>query len=299
MKIAILGGSSNAGNSFVDILNTHGISANLLQYNTLLKVPSTFKIYHDAASLFLDSDTIISFIPIWNFSDLLFHSKTFLHNIKTIICISSASLLVKRESSHAWERQYASKFSHAEARISEICSHASISVCFVRPTMIWGNACDKNVSTILSLVSSFGFILLPVSGTGYRYPLHVNQLANYLFSLLSTKYLPPSVVLLGPEQLTYREMCSRLFYWQNLSPVIVTVPRVMLKFFITIASFVTLRKDFNTASFNRLDESFNYNASAEFIVYADGFFFPLSDADLIVCSPLAIFLNRFLSLFRA
>jgi hypothetical protein len=298
MKLGILGSASNVGHCFLDVLVNEGLSANLLQHSTHLDRSREHEIFDNEIHFLANSDRIISFIPIWYLSEFLIRNKCNLFRIKNIICLSSASLLVKKKSSFSWERDYASQFSDAESQISKICYELTISCTFVRPSMIWGYNKDKNISTLLRFVSSIGFLILPTQGLGYRYPIHVSQLSLFIASLLTRSDLPSSFVLLGPQKLSYHEMCCRLFHWQNLRPVIFILPRPLVYCTTSILSFLTGRKDLNIASFERLNESFDYHAHSDIVLLADGNFSPLTERDLPYCTRLAILTNKVLSVLR-
>ena len=281
MKVGVFGAGSNTGLELLDKLSREGHHPIAYIHNTIPQVKSTCTLTPSATYIFEHCDHIISLIPICTFAEILNEHLTPHHVINQIICLSSASIFVKAQSEVDWEVSKAAEFERGEQLIVGLCNKSNITYTILRPSMIWGNMKDKNVTFLLTLVARFGFILLPAQGVGLRYPLHASQLADVIIKTLTNAFeLCPNqaYIVLGPEPITYHDLVSRLFLWIELTPIIVRVPARLVKTLIKCLNLVLQRPDLNFQSVSRIDQSYDYSKNS-YVISASGSFKPLSRSD--------------------
>ena len=253
MNIGILGASTNLGFSFVNLIKQQKVNIRLLRNKSNLNHFSECSICENTNEFFNELNTIFSLIPIWIFSELLTSN---ISNLKCdrIIVISSTSASTKLNSKDKWERDYARKFLIAEKKISEICMDLNIKLLIIRPTMIWGRKSDLNVSFLMKFIVNYGFLILPSLGRGIRYPIHVNQLAKCIKDL-SNREEDGLFNILGPQKITYLNMCKEIFLWFKFKPLILIIPSFFYGFIIFISKNLFKKKYINKESFLRIDYS--------------------------------------------
>ena len=176
----------------------------LFQYSTpLSKFRDKFRIYSDINLFLAEIDYLISFIPIWELVKLLHNNDSSLSSVHKIVAISSTSALTKVKSTNSWERNYAQKFLASENSLLQLCSDLAIPVSIIRPTMIWGNCRDLNVSFMQRVISRYGFFILPAFGSGLRWPIHHSDLLEITFDTLKTNH-HGIFIARGRQELSYR-----------------------------------------------------------------------------------------------
>ena len=223
-SLGIIGASSNIGKTLVNQCLDKNLNLNLFEHKTSLSMfYNKATIFNDLASFFEKSNCIISVIQIWQLKDLLLKIKKDL-NIHKIIIISSISASTKINSENNWEKNYALKFLNSEKAIEDLCRKKKIECFILRPSMIWGNKKDLNISFLMKFISKYGFLVLPSRGKGIRHPIHVTQLSESILSFID-KNKGGLYNILGPEELTYLIMCKRIFGWYQIDPVIFVVPK--------------------------------------------------------------------------
>ena len=107
-------------------------------------------------------------------------------DLKSIIAISSSSVITKKFSYNLFDRNLVYKLQKAEEIIKNFLD-LNIPCLIICPTLIYGkskNYEDNNLSLIKKLVQYSPFIILP-KNTGLRQPLHCNQLALLIFEKIN------------------------------------------------------------------------------------------------------------------
>ena len=157
----------------------------------------------------ITAKTLIYTNSIWQLPPLL---DSFAHiGVKRLVCFSSTSVFTKANSPSAYEKAVVAKLMWAENEIASRCRKLGIEWTIFRPTLIYGVGLDKNISSIAHFIKRFGFFPI-YSGKGLRQPVHVDDLAQAVISIIdkSATY-GKSFNLCGGERLSYREMVGRIF----------------------------------------------------------------------------------------
>ncbi len=224
MNIYLFGKTSLSGEAFYKVLNSEKLKIKIHSFsredengNKLdLREPKSFSLINK------EKFKIISFAPIWELSyflNYIFNKEKFkLNNLDGILACSSTSALTKRFESNQFDKLLSRKLIKSEKKIMEIAKELQISCQIIRPTMIYGygnGVEDKNISKILLIMRSLKFIVLP-SNSGMRQPIHSNQLAKVVFSLMNKSFYDINklrsefINVGGDEILDYGQMIKSL-----------------------------------------------------------------------------------------
>ncbi len=95
--------------------------------------------------------------------------------MKRLVAVSST-----RRFSKSWER--AREIEDAERAIER----SGVDYTILRPTMIYGNAEDRNISKFIRLIMKYGIVPLPGGGKSVFQPVHVDDLAACILAALKT-----------------------------------------------------------------------------------------------------------------
>ena len=158
MNIYLFGKTSLSGEVFYKYFNSkqknykiHSFSRDEKKgYKLDLKSPDSFSLINN------EDFIIISFAPIWHFSDFLdylFYQENFyLKKLKGIIACSSTSVITKRYEFNNFDKNLAKKLLISEKKIISITEKLNVNCQIIRPTMIYGSfkeIQDNNISKIL------------------------------------------------------------------------------------------------------------------------------------------------------
>ncbi|HTK36632.1 MAG TPA: NAD-dependent epimerase/dehydratase family protein [Caulobacteraceae bacterium] len=185
----------------------------------------------DLASRLPQAATVFSLSPIWLLPAAL---PTLLANGMTrLVAFSSTSLFTKQDSPDAHERTVAGRLAEGEA--AAIASGAAWTI--LRPTLIYAEGRDANVTRLARLIARFGVLPLAGRGEGLRQPVHADDLAE---AALAAARAPAAANgaydLPGGETLAYREMGARVFRALGKRPRLIAVPPLVWRMGLTLAS---------------------------------------------------------------
>jgi nucleoside-diphosphate-sugar epimerase len=156
--------------------------------------------------------------------------------VRRIVAFSSTSRWTKQDSTDAHEREVADRLARSEDLLIQSCQDRGIDWTLLRPTLIYLEGRDGNVTRLAGLIRRFGALPLAGGGTGRRQPVHAADLATgALSALLSEAAYNRAYDLPGGETLTYRQMCERIFRAVNRRPMIVDVPPPVWKLGFSLA----------------------------------------------------------------
>ncbi|WP_426527706.1 NAD-dependent epimerase/dehydratase family protein [Bradyrhizobium sp. McL0615] len=132
--------------------------------------------------------------------------------LKRVVVFSSTSLITKIDSEIVSERETLKKLAEAEREIAALCDQSNIGWTILRPTLIYAEGRDRNITPLSKLIRRFGFMPIVGGGPGLRQPVHAEDLAIGAISAASSPAAARKVYSLpGGETLTYREMIDRIF----------------------------------------------------------------------------------------
>ncbi|MCD6035122.1 MAG: glycosyltransferase family 2 protein [Rickettsiales bacterium] len=159
--------------------------------------------------------TLIYTPALWYLPDHL--EKFAAAGVKRLICFSSTSIQGKANSHNDYERDLVLKFQEAEEKVSRMADRLGIAWTIFRPTLIYGIGFDRNISSIVKFIKTFNFFPVYQEAKGLRQPVHADDLAKAVISVLNNPAtFGKCYTLCGAEQLTYYEMVGRLFDALNM-----------------------------------------------------------------------------------
>jgi nucleoside-diphosphate-sugar epimerase len=167
---------------------------------------------------------VIATTPIWLMNDDVL-TRLWAQGLTRLVVFSSTSRYSKTFSPEPEERRIADLLAASEARISAFGAVHNIGVTILRPTLIYDEGRDQNISRIAKFVNKFGFFIVCGQAKGLRQPVHARDLA-----MAAMQAVRPDVArekaydLSGGETLSYRDMVARIFEAKGRSPRIISLP---------------------------------------------------------------------------
>jgi nucleoside-diphosphate-sugar epimerase len=156
--------------------------------------------------------------------------------LKRIVVFSSTSVLTKQDTEIAAERELIAKLADAERRIAATCEQNNLDWTILRPTLIYAEGRDTNITPLSRLIRRFGFMPLVGGGLGLRQPVHAEDLAIGAVAAASSPAAANKTYSLpGGETLTYREMVGRIFDGLQLPRRTISVPVFLWRTTFTVA----------------------------------------------------------------
>jgi uncharacterized protein YbjT (DUF2867 family) len=165
----------------------------------------------DAAGLALPPfDTLYCTVDIGLLADALPH--IFTPSLKRIVAFTSTSIVTKIESEIPAERALLQRLADGERRLIATCERLGVGWTILRPTVIYAEGRDGNVSRLARLILRFGFLPLMGRGAGLRQPVHAEDLAiGAIAAATSAAAVNKTYAVPGGETISYREMAGRIF----------------------------------------------------------------------------------------
>jgi nucleoside-diphosphate-sugar epimerase len=146
-------------------------------------------------------------------------------SLKRIVAFSSTSVITKQDTEVEAEREMIERLADAERRIAAACEQHDVGWTILRPTLIYAEGRDTNITPLSRLICRFGFMPLVGGGPGLRQPVHAEDLAiGAISAAASPAAINKFYSLPGAETLTYREMIGRVFDAMQLPRRMVRVP---------------------------------------------------------------------------
>jgi nucleoside-diphosphate-sugar epimerase len=138
--------------------------------------------------------------------------RLFNPSLKRAIVFSSTSVITKLDSEIDAERQMLTRLAEAEQEIAAFCERNNVAWTILRPTLIYAEGRDINITPLSRLIRRFGFMPLVGGAPGLRQPVHAEDLAIGAITAASSSAAANKFYSLpGGETLSYREMIGRIF----------------------------------------------------------------------------------------
>lgn len=218
----------------------------------------------------------VALSPIWSASELANTLGRF-GKLENVICFSSTSISGKADTANAKEQAVVQQLIEGERALIEWSESLSSKVTICRASMIYGGQHNQNIIPVKRLIRVFRFFPMLSRGNGLRQPVHVDDLASAVRSLLSKSKLPDSqYTLAGGEQLSYRKMIECVFIAQGQKPRFWIISGGVFKGLLNILSIFPGMGFLNSEMINRMERDLIYDiepARRDF-EYAPGMFRP-------------------------
>lgn len=144
---------------------------------------------------------------------------------KRLVAFSSTSVLTKQDTEVDEEREMIHQLAEAERKIVAACEQHHVNWTILRPTLIYAEGRDTNITPLSRLIRRFGFMPLVGGAPGLRQPVHAEDLAiGAIAAAASQAAVNKFYSLPGAEILSYREMIGRVFDALHLPRRLITVP---------------------------------------------------------------------------
>jgi nucleoside-diphosphate-sugar epimerase len=211
MKALVFGGTGMVGELIVERLTQSGdtvigvsrrpgqrrdwIVADLAESNTL-QLPKV--------------DVIFSAVPTWLFAKAF--PNILRSEPKRVVAIGTTNLFTKTDSSDETERASIQELVDAEHQIIRQSEALGVEWTILRPTLIYKEGRDQNVTRIARFILRFAFMPLYGSASGRRQPVHAEDLAiGAIAAAKSPKAARSTYFTAGTETIPYHEMVGRIF----------------------------------------------------------------------------------------
>ena len=177
----------------------------------------------DLASKLPETHTVYSLSPVWLLPQALPALQA--AGMKRLVAFSSTSRFTKQDSPERSERETARRLAEAEAAVEAFCSAHKIAWTLLRPTLIYAEGRDGNVSRLAALIRRFGWLPISGRGEGLRQPVHAGDLAEGAIAAAHAKAAEGRAYdLPGGETLSYRTMAERIFDSLDRPRLIISLP---------------------------------------------------------------------------
>ncbi len=234
--VLVLGATSLIGRFLLARLNAAGIEPMALSR----RPPSDDVCWVDAdladpnlAEELPQVGAVFSLSPIWLLPQALPALRA--RGLSRLVAFSSTSRFTKQDSPEVSERAVAKALADAESAVEAFCAEHGVAWTILRPTLIYVEGRDSNVSRLASLIRRFKVLPLSGAGGGLRQPVHAEDLA---IGALAAAQAPAAANraydLTGGETLTYRVMAQRVFEGLGRRPAILILPPWMFRLLLTL-----------------------------------------------------------------
>jgi nucleoside-diphosphate-sugar epimerase len=167
--------------------------------------------------------TVLSLSPIWHLPAALGALKA--RGMERLVAFSSTSVFTKAASPDAYELGVVRRLADGEEAVRAFCAFNEVAWTILRPTLIYAEGQDQNVSRLARLIGKLGFLPLAGGGEGLRQPVHADDLAaGAIAAAASAAAENKAYDLPGGETLTYRAMAERVFEGLDRRPRVLPLP---------------------------------------------------------------------------
>lgn len=179
-----------------------------------------------------------------------------------IVALSSTSIFTKDNSSDIGERMMAQRLVDGEANLRAWAEKRGITWIILRPTLIYGQGRDKNISEIGRFIRQFKFFPLLGNANGLRQPVHVEDVAAAcLAAFLASNVVNRAYNISGGEILTYREMIKRIFEALDRPPYLLTIPHWIFKLAVLTLQQLPRYRHWTIAMAERMNRNLVFDSS--------------------------------------
>ncbi len=182
-------------------------------------------------------DAALICAPVWLVSAALIARLAAL-GVTRLIAFSSTSRLTKASSAEPAERDVVAKLARGEDVVMTACAAHGIAWTILRPTLIYDEGRDENITRIHNFIVKTGFFPVCGPASGLRQPVHARDLAKAALQALGANSARNKAYnLSGGEDLSYAGMVVRLFDVLGRRPAILPVPEWGWRLGFAIAGF--------------------------------------------------------------
>ena len=149
-------------------------------------------------------------------------------SLKRVVAFTSTSIVTKISSELEAERDSVRQWAEAEQRLIDTCTKLGLAWTVLRPTIIYDEGRDANITRLARLIEKFGFMPLAGAGSGLRQPVHAQDLAIGAIAAAASPAAANKIYAIpGTDTVSYREMVGRIFDGLHKPRRIITVPPLL------------------------------------------------------------------------
>jgi nucleoside-diphosphate-sugar epimerase len=171
--------------------------------------------------------------PGWVQADLTRADAVEIPRAEIVFCATNARTFAqatKVDSTDEEERQSILELIDAEKQISNLCGQAAVEWTILRPTLIYREGRDRNITQIARIVQLLRCMPLYGSASGLRQPVHAEDLARgAIAAARSSAAANRAYCTSGLETLSYREMVGRVFDALGIPRRLISLPPLLWK----------------------------------------------------------------------
>src|SRR6266849_10021016 len=146
-------------------------------------------------------------------------------SLTRVVAFTSTSIVTKMDSEILAERESVRVWAEAEQQLIAACERLGVGWTVLRPTIIYDEGRDANITRLSRLIHRLGFMPLAGSGSGLRQPVHAGDLAiGALAAAASLAAANKIYAIPGKDTITYREMVGRIFDGLHKPRRIIPIP---------------------------------------------------------------------------
>ena len=180
------------------------------------------------------SEYALGLAPIWVVAPTIPALAS--RGLRRIVAFSSTSRWTKASSPDPGERAVARRIAEAEDAFMSVCDRQGVAWTLLRPTLIYREGRDGNVSRLAALIRRFRVVPLAGRGEGLRQPVHADDLAGIaLAALMIPEAEGRAYDLPGGETLSYHAMVVRIFESLGRRPRVFCLPPRLWKMAFALA----------------------------------------------------------------
>ena len=181
-------------------------------------------------------------------------------SLMRVVAFTSTSIVTKAESEVDAERESVRRWAEAEQQLIVACERLGVQWTVLRPTIIYDEGRDANITRLSGLIERFGFMPLAGSGSGLRQPVHAEDLAAGAVAAAASSAAANKIYAIpGRDTITYREMVGRIFDGMDRRRRIVAVPPTLWRTAFALAKpFIS---NANVAMGNRMAKDMTFDAT--------------------------------------
>ena len=153
-----------------------------------------------------------------------------------VVAFTSTSIVTKIDSDIPTERESVRLWAEAEKQLIATCQELRVAWTVLRPTIIYDEGRDANITRLSRLIERFGFMPLAGTGSGLRQPVHAEDLAiGALAAAASPAAANKIYTTPGKDTITYREMVGRIFDGLHKPRRIISIPPALWRAAFSVA----------------------------------------------------------------
>lgn len=203
-------------------------------------------------------DGWICLAPIWVLPT--YYPLLAAHGVRRIVVLSSTSRFTKVNSTVSSDAIVVEQLVQGEDKLQAWAANVGAAWVVLRPTLIYGNGHDKNLTEIARFIQRFSFFPFIGKGEGLRQPIRTEDVAQACVSALCrTAVANRAYNIAGQEILTYRDMVTRIFATLERTPRILSIPRSFFQIALGVVRILPRYRSWSISMADRMNKNMTFD----------------------------------------